>query len=128
MAVLLYAKAGAPDGARLERLLETHLCEVEMETYETLQSFSQRFSQPVQDPSVAILLFMNREDLIEALSIRDRIQDVGLILIVPDREEETIALAHQLRPRFLADLQNDLMTVTAVAEKMLKIRAGEPPL
>jgi hypothetical protein len=126
MAVLLYAKAGAPGGARLKELFETQLCGIEMETYETLESFSQRFSQPVQEPSVAILLFRNREDLMETLSIRHRIQDANLILILPDREEETIAAAHQLRPRFLTDLQNDLMTVTAVVEKMLKIQVGRP--
>ncbi len=126
MPVLLYAKAGAAPGARLKQLLETHLHGIEMEIYETLENFFRRFAEPIQDPSVAILLFTNREDLVETLPIRDRFQDASLILIVPDREEETIALAHQLRPRFLTDLQNDLTTVTAVVEKMLKTQAGPP--
>jgi hypothetical protein len=122
----LYARTDAPSGPRLKQLLETHLSGIEVETYETLEDFFQRFTQPLQDPPIAIFLFTNPKDLVETLPIRHQLQDANLILIVPDREPGTIALAHQLRPRFLTDLQNDLTAVTAVVEKMVKIKAGRP--
>jgi len=122
--VLLYARTDAPSGARLKQFLETRLSGVELETYETLEGLSQRFTQPLQDPSVAILLFTDGDELVETLPIRHRFQDISLVLIVPNRDPETIARAHQLRPRFLTDLQNDLTAVTAVVEKMLKMKAG----
>ena len=124
MPVLLYARTDAPSGARLKQFLETRLSGVELETYETLEGLSQRFTQPLQDPSVAILLFTDGDELVETLPIRHRFQDISLVLIVPNRDPETIARAHQLRPRFLTDLQNDLTAVTAVVEKMLKTKAG----
>jgi hypothetical protein len=127
MAVLLYARADAPDGIRLKQLLETHLSGIEVETYGTLEDFFQRFTQPLQDPLIAIFLFANAKDLVETLPIRHQFQDASLILILPDREPGTIALAHQLRPRFLTDLQNDLAAVPAVVERMLRIRTGQPP-
>jgi len=122
--VLLYARTDAPSGTRLKQFLVTGLSGVEVETYETLEDLSRRFSQPLQDPSVAILLFTDGDELVETLPIRHRFQDVSLVLIVPNRDPETIARAHQLRPRFLTDLQNDLTAVTAVVEKMLKTKAG----
>ena len=124
MPVLLYARMDAPSGTRLKQFLETRLSGVEVETYETLEDLSRRFSQPLQDPSVAILLFTDGDELVETLPIRHRFQDISLVLIVPNRDPETIARAHQLRPRFLTDLQNDLTAVTAVVEKMLKTKAG----
>jgi hypothetical protein len=126
VAVLLYTRADAPAGIRLKQLLETHPPGIEVETCETLEDLFQRFTQPLQDPGIAIFLFANPKDLAEALPIRHQLQDASLILVVPDREPGTIAMAHQLRPRFLTDLQNDLTVVTAVVEKMLKIRAGRP--
>jgi len=122
--VLLYARTDAPSGTRLKQFLVTGLSGVEVETYETLEDLSRRFSQPLQDPSVAILLFTDGDELVETLPIRHRFQDISLVLIVPNRDPETIARAHQLRPRFLTDLQNDLTAVTAVVEKMLKMKAG----
>jgi hypothetical protein len=122
----MYARADAPAGTRLKQLLETHLSGIEVETYKTLETFFQRFTQPLQDPLIAIFLFANSEDLMETLPIRGQLQDASLILVLPDREPATIALAHQLRPRFLTDLQNDLTAVPAVVEKMLKARAGQP--
>ena len=124
MPVLLYARMDAPSGTRLKQFLVTGLSGVEVETYETLEDLSRRFSQPLQDPSVVILLFTDGDELVETLPIRHRFQDVSLVLIVPNRDPETIARAHQLRPRFLTDLQNDLTAVTAVVEKMLKMKAG----
>jgi len=124
--VLLYARTDEPSGTRLKQFLETHLSGIEVETYETLEDFSRRFTQPLQDPSIAILLFTDCDELVETLPIRHRFQDTSLVLIVPNRDPETIALAHQLRPRFLTDLQNDLTAITAVVEKMLKIEAGRP--
>ena len=122
--VLLYARTDAPSGTRLKQFLVTGLSGVEVETYETLEDLSRRFSQPLQDPSVVILLFTDGDELVETLPIRHRFQDVSLVLIVPNRDPETIARAHQLRPRFLTDLQNDLTAITAVVEKMLKMKAG----
>jgi hypothetical protein len=124
--VLLYTRTNAPSGTRLKQFLETRLSGVEVETYETLEDLSRRFTQPLQDPSVAILLFTEGDELAETLALRHRFQDASLVLIVPNRDPETIARAHQLRPRFLTDLQNDLTAVTAVVEKMLKIKAGRP--
>jgi hypothetical protein len=69
---------------------------------------------------VAVLQANSQEDLAALFSIPHRFQDIKTILLAPDREEETIALAHQLRPRFLAYVNKDLYHVAAILEKMLE--------
>jgi hypothetical protein len=59
----------------------------------------------------------------DILSIQYLFRDTPIILFAPDNEKETIALAHQLRPRFLGDFNTDCRTVSQVLEKMIKERA-----
>jgi len=59
----------------------------------------------------------NRKNI---LSIGHLFQNIRIILLVPSKEAETVALAHQLRPRFLTDINSDFAEITAVLKKMLK--------
>jgi hypothetical protein len=128
MTVLLYAKAGDPCRDDLRQRIQVGVPGIEVEACEIPGNLSRRLSDPGQNPSLVILLFENRGELAEILPVRHWFQDISIILIVPDRTPETIALAHQLRPRFLAYRQDDFGTVAAVVGKMLKIPAEGPPL
>ena len=120
MKIFLYAKAGEPSGDKLERSIKMHLPKIEMEIYRRINKLSGRLTEPIANISIAILLMTSQEDLKSILSIQSLFQDIPKILIVPDRKAETIALAHQLRPRFLSDINSDFDEVTAVLKKMLK--------
>jgi len=47
-------------------------------------------------------------------------QNIRIILLLPNKEPETVAMAHQLRPRFLAGRNSDLAEGPAVLKKMFK--------
>jgi hypothetical protein len=74
----------------------------------------------MEDPKIAILLTNSRVDLMDILSIQHLFRDTPIILFAPDNERETIALAHQLRPRFLSDTQSDFEVISGVLNKMVK--------
>jgi hypothetical protein len=120
MKVLLYTREPAEAGNRLQNFLETHVPGSNPEVYHTIEGLAERLKAPHRGEVVAVLQANSPEDLAALLSIRHRLQDIKTILLAPDREEETIALAHQLRPRFLSYINNDLYDVAAVLEKMLK--------
>ena len=122
MKVLLYARESAEPGNKLQNFLETHVPGSNPEVYHTIEGLAERLKAPHRGEVVAVLQANSQEDLAALLSIRHRLQDIKTILLAPDREEETIALAHQLRPRFLSYINNDLYPVAAVLEKMLKDR------
>lgn len=91
-----------------------------MVVYRTIDDLSQSLRQPAEDSSVAILLVSNKEDLKNFLFIRHFFQNIRIILLIPSKEAEIVALAHQLRPRFLTDINTNLAEITAVLKKMLK--------
>jgi hypothetical protein len=119
MKVFLYSKVGDPSGKKLNKLIKTHLPEVEMAVYSTIDDLSQGLRQPGKDTGVAILLVSNQGELQNILSIRHLFQNIRIILLLPNRAAETVALAHQLRPRFLTNINGDLSEITAVLKKML---------
>ena len=122
MRILLYAKALEQYAVRLKDAIKIYFPEEEIEVYKTVKSLSARLRQPVEDPEMAILLISNRNDLMDILSIQHFFRDTPIILFTPDNEAETIALAHQLRPRFLSDLQGDFRVVTEVLKKWSKTK------
>jgi L-lactate utilization protein LutB len=120
MKIFLYFKAGDQSGDILEKIIKTHLPGVEMAVYSTIDDLSKSLRQPIENSGIAILLVSNQEDLKNILSIRYLFQNIKTILLLPNKAPETVALAHQLRPRFLTDINTDLAEVIAVLKKMLK--------
>jgi hypothetical protein len=120
MRILLYAKAIEQSTERLKNLITTHFPENKLEIHQSIESLSQRLRQPLEDPKIAILLTNSRVDLMDILSIQHLFRDTPITLFTPDNERETIALAHQLRPRFLCDTQSDFEVISGVLKKMVK--------
>ena len=120
MKVLYFAPMENGVCERLQQKIEAVIPAENMEIYRTFEDLSERFHQPLNNLSVAVLLAASREDLQELLSIRDLITDVRLIAVLPDRKKETIAKGHLLRPRYLAYADGDFADVVAVLRKMLE--------
>ncbi|MBN2397063.1 MAG: hypothetical protein JXI32_01670 [Deltaproteobacteria bacterium] len=75
--------------------------------------------------TIVLLRARDREELLRIVSLRDLLQDLRIILLIPDREEETIALAHRLRPRFLGNGENDVSDTMSVVRRMLEQEEGK---
>lgn len=123
MRFLFLAKAVEPFTDRLKNSIATHFPEGKIDVFQTIETLSQRLREPLEEPKIAILLTGSRVDLMDILSIQHLFRDTPIILFAPDNERETIALAHQLRPRFLGDFHTDCGVVPQVLEKMIKDHA-----
>jgi hypothetical protein len=75
-----------------------------------------------EDINVAVVFAATRRDLSALRSIWELLQNTRTILILPDDEEETVAVAHSMRPRFIGYGNRELRGVAAVLEKMTGIR------
>lgn len=91
------------------------------EIYSTIDTLGKRLRRPSYNIAVAVLLFSSREELRDVLSIRHLFDNIKIILILPDRKNETILLGHKLRPRFLSYTDGDFKDVAAVLKKMLTV-------
>ena len=121
MNVLFYSRETEEAGERLERMVEVLIPEEKREVYRTIHSLSSRLRRPKDcDLTIAVLLAAGRKDLADILSIHDLLCDVRIILILPDREEDTVAWGHSLQPRFLSYIDSDFTDVAAVLYKMIR--------
>jgi hypothetical protein len=114
--------AGAKLGSMLSRfIIQRNIKQLgppnNIEVYRNIESLSRRLRQPGADQGIAVLLVANKDDLLDILSIRDLLRNVRIILILPDKEEDTIAKGHMLRPRFLSYIDSDFADVFAVLAK-----------
>jgi hypothetical protein len=116
--VLFYAKMTDGAAKRLRRVIEVLVLKENTEIYRTIDSLSRRLRQPRNDLPVAVLLAASREDLLELLSIGDLLDGIRIILVLPDRENGTIAKGHRLQPCFLTYADGDFLDVAAVLIKM----------
>lgn len=118
MNVLFYGKMTHGSGERLKKVIEALVPE-NVKICRTIDSLCHGLRQPGHNMTIAVLLASSREDLVDILSIRDLLYDVRIILILPDRKDDTIAKGHTLSPRFLSYIGSDFIDVAAVLDKML---------
>jgi len=117
MNVLLYSTGEA--GERLQGMVGNLVPKEKLEVYRTFEGFSERLRKPMDDIPVAVILAASEDDLLTILSISHLLYDVRFILILPDRDDPTVAIGHSLRPRFLGYKDSDFREVTAVLGKMI---------
>jgi hypothetical protein len=91
------------------------------EIYSTIDTLGKRLRRPSYNIAIAVLLISSREELRDVLSIRHLFGNIKIVLILPDRNNETIVIGHKLRPRFLSYTDSDFIDVAVVLENMLKI-------
>lgn len=120
MKVLVYERESHEPGNKFHRFLEEHVPGETLKVCRSIEGLREELMAPQEEEVVAVLLASTREDLAALFSLRHRLQEIKTILLAPDRMEETVALAHRIRPRFLGWVHNDFSPATAVLEKMLK--------
>jgi hypothetical protein len=117
--ILLYSSQREDPGAAIEKRLRTLVPDLRMEVYRSIEELAHGLQRLLDHDTIIILRARDREELLHIVSLRDLLQGVRVILLVPDREEETISLAHRLRPRFLSSCEDDFSDTLSVLRKML---------
>lgn len=86
----------------------------------TIEGMEMRLMQP-KDQSTAVVLFIrNRAELAELLALNPRLQSYQVILVLPDRDADTLNLAYQMAPRFISYIDRGDAEVKAVLKQMCK--------
>ena len=75
--------------------------------------------KPAYNLLAAILTVSGRQELLDLVAIAKFLRSARVILILPDKELETVSQGHELRPRFLTWPAAAPGEVMAVLHKML---------
>lgn len=75
---------------------------------------------PVEPNSIAVLLASNRAELQKMQALRGLLTEIFIVLVIPDRKDGTIRLAHLLLPRFLSQKDDDFQDLGKVLDKIVR--------
>jgi len=117
--LLLYFSDSETAGRKLLEAVYKRIPPEETEVHRDMKSLSDRFRRPRGELRVAVILCSSREELSQIVSLGPLISDLRILLLLPDRERETIARGHTLYPRFLSFVDESFEEVGAVLGKML---------
>ena len=120
MDLYLYADDRKKTGKRLRDSIEVAIPWQRPKIFRSIEIFKDRLRYTRPNRVIAVLLANSRKDLLDFISIDNLLSDVRIILIVPDQNQETIALGHSLFPRYLSFADSDFTDVTAVLRKMIE--------
>jgi hypothetical protein len=123
MEIILYAPNS--DQNDIRQRIEGLIPEKRLKIYRTLEGLSERLHRPIDPETIMIIVASSREKLSEVSPLRRILGDVRTVVVVSDQEPATVALAHQLRPRFLTYANSNLDDLAAVLQKMIESDRGD---
>jgi len=118
MNVILYIPSS--DGDDIRQRIESLIPEKGLKIYRTLEGLSERLHRPIDPETIVVIVASSREKISEVSPLRRILEDFRTIVVAPDQEPKTVALAHQLRPRFLTYANSNLEDLISVLQRMIK--------
>jgi hypothetical protein len=115
MQILLFARDGVGDHIRdavMQTIPETEVCSA-------VGSLVSRIMNPSGGPVVAVLVAGSKSEFEELHLMKWLLHDICTVLILPDRDADTVAAGYELHPRFMGCLDDDAEEIAAVLCKML---------
>jgi len=122
MNLFVYLPRPGDKGDELLRAVAPFVSKGSLDVFSDLQSFAVRIRQLKDSFSIALIWNPTREDLREMGFMRDFLTGVRTLLVLPDQEMDTIALAHKIFPAYITYIDEGLSEVVSVLEWLT--RAG----
>jgi len=120
MQLFYYASSDNAHKKRLEAAIYEVIPGKSVEFYETLDDLRERLRRIIEPGSIAVLFAINRQELLRMQMLRALLPEIYIILVLPDRTESTIGLAHLLLPRFLTQKEDPFTDLKEVLNKMVR--------
>lgn len=121
MKVFFYIGTRNQGNRAMEKVVAAVARMTDVEVYRDLEMLARWFGRPrfVLDQPIMVLVPGGKRDLVRIASMNAFLEEVPLILVLPDTKEETAVLGHTLRPRYVSYRDGDFEDVAAVLGRML---------
>jgi hypothetical protein len=121
MSVLYYNQICHDTGERLQKTLEAEISTEKIEIFQSIEELSKRLSKTKRGQGIAILIISAMTEFYELYSFKSLLNDIRIILILPERSSEIITAGYKLRPRFISYMDSDFKAVASVLKRMLAL-------
>jgi hypothetical protein len=122
MKTVLYADDLTTLGETLKSIIQAQVSGIQVEDCNSIEHISQILRQPLNNVSVVVFLIASMEELVQINSMHTLFDNIRVILILPDRKKDTIALGLKLKTSFISYVDSDLQDVTSVLNQIIKSR------
>ena len=89
-----------------------------VDIYKTFENFSERLSKPKKLDTIIIICPESMQDFKKLISYKNFLNNTKNILVLPDREKETLDLALLFFPRFYIFADQDFKQIGEIVKKM----------
>jgi len=120
--VVVFTSSEVNDGEPLVRALRKRDQVPEPVVMSDFDSLRERLRQSPRCVDVLVLLVSDHEELRELVDMSLLFKEIPRLLVIPDSEPATVALAHRLRPRLLSYVGESFETVARVVDRLLAKR------
>jgi hypothetical protein len=90
-----------------------------LDSFNSIKNLSKHLSKPTVDMTFALFLASNMNELVELYSLKNLLEGIQLILIIPNMKEETIKYGHLFYPRYLDFLDSDFVNLGLFVKRMV---------
>jgi hypothetical protein len=118
MQTFIYASRDDPDTKRLEGVVRSVIPPGLIESFAGLVSLKRRLRTLVEPDSIAVLFITDRMELERMQRLSELLTEIYVVMVLPDGEQGTLALAHLLLPRFISRKESDFVDLRIVLAKM----------
>lgn len=121
MSVIYYNSMNNNTGRRLQKIFEREVSGKKIESCQSIDELSTRLNQLNLENNIAILLISVIAEIYQISSIKKSLNNVRIILILPDRSAEIVSAGYKLHPRFISYADSDFKDVAIVLKRMIKL-------
>ncbi|MGB9500417.1 MAG: hypothetical protein ACKVE4_11900 [Dissulfuribacterales bacterium] len=121
MSILMYVPRDNEAGEHLLRQFNDFIEDGEMEVIRLLASFTSRLRRPLGSHDIAVLMPPDENSLawLYELYLDNLMNNLRLVIILPEQRDELLNIAHCMFPRYLTDIHSDFSDVKAVLYNLL---------
>ena len=117
--LLLYAKAQNGIFQQLKQVIDSRVSGTCLENYSNPEELFHRLRQPRLNIKIAVFAIGSAAELDRLLTLRELLADMRLVLVLADKDPQTLAKAHALGPRFITFTDAGIEPLVSVVEKMI---------
>jgi hypothetical protein len=125
MQIQLYISNHTPEGDRLRGVLREALPGVPIIQHHDSEAIGRVTPTAYNEKIVAVIMVAEREVLVSLARMNKTWDRLKTILVLPDSEQETVTLGHELRPAYIAFKDSDFSDVAAVLKHIRKSAYGD---
>ena len=120
--VFFYAREQRDTERRLRGVIDVLVPRDEIEVCRSVPELAQKLGRPKINGTrtLVVLVSSSLKDLEDLLSIHDLFDGAFVIMVLPEDDPESIALAHKMRSRFITYRASSFADVAGVAAKVLR--------